>query len=149
MAVRAAPAQAVVTRRVESCGQVGLLARLRANAKDFFRQRRAGPPERQLRRCPDALGRGERAVAPPDPRKRPPARLPGPGSAGRRHRARLAVAHRQSLARYAPRRHRARPAVPVSLPARLAASPPVGWQTCDHAPSRMLPALLPRTWLRF
>src|SRR5262249_47710307 len=138
MAVRAAPAQAVVTRRVESCGHVGLLARLRANAKDFYRQRRAGPPEHQLRRCPDFLGSGERAAAPPDPRKRPPARLPGPGSAGRRHQANSAATHRRSPSKYAPRCHRARPEAPVSRQAGQAVPAPPTWRTVGPASSGML-----------
>src|SRR5262249_41450279 len=56
MAARAAPAQSVVTRHVEPCGHAGLLSRRQANARDFYRRRRAGPPEHQLRRCPDFLG---------------------------------------------------------------------------------------------
>ena len=44
MAARAVPAQSVVTRHVEPCGHVELLSRLQAYGKDFYRQRRAGPP---------------------------------------------------------------------------------------------------------
>src|SRR5215472_9988242 len=129
MAARAVPAQSVVTRHVEPCGHVELLSRLRANAKDFYRRRRAGPPEHQLRRCPDFLGSGERAAAPPDPRKRPPARPPGPGSAGRRHQAKSAATHRRSPSKYAPRCHRARPEAPVSRQGGRAVPPPPRWQT--------------------
>jgi len=149
MVARAVPAQAAVTRHVEPCGHVGLLSRLQANAKDFYRQRRAGPPGHQLRLCPDALAHGERAAAPPDPRKRRPARPPGPGSAGRRRQARLAAARRRSPARYAPQWHRVRPAVPVARQGGQAVPPPPRWQTCDHAPSECSCVNRPRTWLRF